>query len=201
MKKTVITVAVLGLLAIIGIGAYALVRHNETENSTANEAMEKTDDSMMEGDSMKDESDEMMKETGNESESMNKESDSMMNETGGAMEKDGTTMVDPQASVGSYITYADYTADKTSFDKGDVVLFFNALWCPTCKALTKDITANVSSIPSGTTIVSVDYDTSSELKKKYGITYQHTFVKIDPSGNQLKKWSGSPTLSSLLSQI
>ena len=102
---------------------------------------------------------------------------------------------------GSYITYDQYTANKTKYDSGKVVLFFAANWCPTCQALTKDITSNLGGIPDGKTIVRVDYDNSTSLKKKYGVTYQHTLVQIDPNGNQVKKWSGSPTLADLLGQV
>ena len=35
-----------------------------------------------------------------------------------------------------------------------------------------------------------DYDSEKELKKQYGITYQHTFVYVDKDGKQIKKWSG-----------
>jgi hypothetical protein len=35
-----------------------------------------------------------------------------------------------------------------------------------------------------------DYDSNNELKKKYGVTYQHTFVQIDSNGNMITKWNG-----------
>lgn len=69
-----------------------------------------------------------------------------------------------------------------------VVLFFNASWCPTCKAADKEFKS--SKIPDGVTILSVDYDLNTELRKKYGVTYQHTFVQIDGKGEIVKKWSG-----------
>jgi thiol-disulfide isomerase/thioredoxin len=99
-------------------------------------------------------------------------------------------------------TYEVYSADKLALAQdGKVVLFFKASWCPTCKAVDADIFAHVSAIPSGTHILIVDYDTSAELKKKYGVTYQHTFVQVDAKGAMLKKWSGSPTLASLVAEI
>jgi len=70
------------------------------------------------------------------------------------------------------------------------VLFFYASWCPTCRAADADITAKQSSIPSGLVIHKVDYDDSSELKKKYGVMYQHTFVQVDEKGEMIAKWSG-----------
>ena len=47
----------------------------------------------------------------------------------------------------------------------------------------------------------VDYDKSAELKKKYEVTYQHTLVEVSADGSLVKKWSGSPSLSALVSEI
>jgi hypothetical protein len=41
-----------------------------------------------------------------------------------------------------------------------------------------------------TVVVVVDYDRSSDLKKRYGVTYQHTWVQIDSEGRKLAVWSG-----------
>ncbi|MEK7564045.1 MAG: hypothetical protein AAB510_00550 [Patescibacteria group bacterium] len=59
----------------------------------------------------------------------------------------------------------------------------------------------MSKIPSDLSILDVDYDNSSDLKKKYGVTYQHTFVQVDKDGNMIKKWNGSPTLAKLVSEV
>lgn len=100
-----------------------------------------------------------------------------------------------------YISYADYQAKKDSYKGAKVVLFFHAPWCPTCQALDRDVTSNVGNLPAGTVIVKTDYDSSTDLKKKYGVTYQHTLVQIDDNGDKIKKWSGSTQLSSILSEI
>jgi hypothetical protein len=42
----------------------------------------------------------------------------------------------------------------------------------------------------GMVIHRVDYDTAIALRKKYSVTYQHTFVQVDENGKLLKKWSG-----------
>ncbi len=86
-------------------------------------------------------------------------------------------------------------------EKGKVVLFFRASWCPTCKALDGNIRANLSTIPDGVTILDVNYDDSSAMKQKYGVTYQHTMVQVDKSGTLIKKWSGSQTLAAFLAEI
>lgn len=98
--------------------------------------------------------------------------------------------------------YQDYAPAKLASAKtGKVVLFFKASWCPTCKAVDADITQNLDQIPGNIRILKVDYDNSTELKAKYGVTYQHTFVQVDADGKLLKKWSGSPTLNNLLGEV
>ncbi len=104
------------------------------------------------------------------------------------------------ASHGSYEAYAQEKIAKAA-DSGDVVLFFRASWCPTCRALDAHIKENLSAIPSGLTILDVDYDNSSALKQKYGVTYQHTLVQVDSDGNLIKKWNGSRTLASLIKEV
>jgi thiol-disulfide isomerase/thioredoxin len=84
---------------------------------------------------------------------------------------------------------------------GDVVLFFKASWCPSCRAVDADIKANVTKIPELLTIMEVDYDNSVALKQKYGVTTQHTFVQVDESGNLIKKWNGGATLASVVAQV
>jgi hypothetical protein len=118
---------------------------------------------------------------------------------GDAMVEGDKVMEDKVSRTG---TYEAYDSSKLALaSDGDVVLFFHAGWCPTCKVADKDINANLTSIPANTHILKTDYDTQTALKKKYGVTYQHTFVQVDAQGNQIKKWGGSNTLNSILSQI
>jgi thioredoxin 1 len=124
--------------------------------------------------------------------SMNGKDEAMMKDdatnTESMMKKDETSMMDK----GDKIARAE---------TGDVVLFFHASWCPSCRGLNTSIESNLKSIPEGVTILKTDYDTETELKKRYGVTYQHTLVQVDKDGNMIKKWSGSPSLDSLVSQI
>jgi len=94
---------------------------------------------------------------------------------------------------GFYITLAEYDADKSTYASTDVVLFFNAAWCSTCREARDNIEADLAGIPSDLTIVVVDFDTATDLRQKYGVTVQHTFVQIDAEGTELAKWSGSVT--------
>ena len=70
------------------------------------------------------------------------------------------------------------------------VLFFHATWCPTCKAANKDINAHLAEIPDNIVIFKTDYDKEVALKRKYAISYQHTFVLVDDQGNDVSRWAG-----------
>lgn len=107
----------------------------------------------------------------------------------------------PTMAAGMYLSYADYQ-QKMSMIAGQgskVVLFFHAPWCPDCRATDSSLTG--SGVPAGLAVVKVDYDTATELKQKYGITQQHTFVQIDASGTQVKKWTGTKDGASIKGQI
>ncbi len=110
-----------------------------------------------------------------------------------AMAKDDEAMESEDAAMateGAWISQADYSADAATFhEAGDVVLFFSASWCPTCQASVKSL--DQDGVPAGLTVVKVDYDSASDLKKQYGVTVQHTYVQVDESGEQLAKWTGS----------
>lgn len=99
-------------------------------------------------------------------------------------------------------TYETYDPSKLALaENGKVVLFFNASWCPYCRTLDKNIKNNLSSIPNNLTILNVDYDNSTELKKKYGVTSQHTLVQVDSSGNLITKWSGGSDIGDIVSKL
>ncbi len=98
---------------------------------------------------------------------------------------------DDAASPGAYVDYATYQADPSAYTGSDVVLFFHATWCSSCKATEASLTGD--GVPDGLTVVKVDYDTQTDLRKKYKITQQHTFVAVDAAGNELGTWAGSLT--------
>ena len=98
--------------------------------------------------------------------------------------------------------YVDYEpALLAQADSGDVVLFFDASWCPTCRVLDENLKDELGDFPNDLTILKVNYDKEKELKKKYSITYQHTLVQVDSQGNELAKWAGSNDLSAILKKL
>ena len=115
------------------------------------------------------------------------------------MKMEEKKMMDKEVTMKRPGTYEVYNADKLAWAKdGKVVLFFHASWCPTCKFADTTITNGLSAIPANVHILKTDYDTNTALKQKYGVTYQHTFVQVDASGNQIAKWSGSNSVAEIV---
>jgi thiol-disulfide isomerase/thioredoxin len=161
MKNTTILIVV---IALLGLGAYMF-----STKSNEPEVMMEKDAVVME----KDSKDSMKKETG----------EVMMEKTDEGMITDSR-----------YVAYSSTALEKAS--TGKTVLFFYASWCPTCKPADADFEENANTLPKDVTVIRVNYndpDTDQEekdLAKKYGITYQHTFVQIDGEGKEIAKWNG-----------
>ena len=130
-----------------------------------------------------------------------KMADATDTKTVGGATNTGEKMADDKMTekAGMYEVYdpAKIAQAKT----GKVVLFFRASWCPSCKALDKDIREHLKDIPEDLTILDVDYDKYTDLKKKYGVVMQHTLVQVDADGNELQKWTGVPTLADLANEL
>ncbi len=181
------TKLVLGAIAVIviGLGAYGISSNNKEAMMMEQKAGEEK--MMMEKKAMEEKA--MMDQKQMEGDTM------MQNKDGAMMQKDDAMMM----SKGSYEVYSP---EKLAMaQKGKVLLFFKASWCPTCRTLDADIKANMEDIPAGVTILEVDYDTYGELKQKYGVTMQHTLVQVDASGSLISKWSGGNTLAATVEKI
>lgn len=87
---------------------------------------------------------------------------------------------------GRYETYTETAPAATGYTQ--TVLFFYAPWCPECRAF--DTAINDSAIPDGVQVLRVDYDSSTELRQKHGVTLQSTFVEVNASGDQTALWVG-----------
>ncbi len=184
--KSNMTWMVVIVLVVIGAVAYYVYGMNETQNTTPNK------NNMMTG------SDAMMKKN-----AMMKDDSAMMAET--SMEKknammkkdDAPKMMAPIGSVG-YMDYSPELATSAMKSGKTVVLFFAASWCPSCKALDKTIQADLGSIPADTLVLKVDYDTSAELKKQYGVVTQHTTVVLGTDGTLKSKKIGAQSVAEVV---
>lgn len=97
--------------------------------------------------------------------------------------------IEEPASVSASGRYVDYSADLVDDDGFQTtVLFFYAGWCPECRGY--DMAINDSTMPDGTQVLKVDYDTSQDLRQKYGVTIQSSFVRVNETGDKQALWNG-----------
>ena len=78
-------------------------------------------------------------------------------------------------STGRYAVYIDGKNMEHAYKK--TILFFHAPWCGDCQAFDKVL--REGPIPAGVQILKVDYDSRQDLRQKYGVTKQSTFVELD----------------------
>lgn len=117
-----------------------------------------------------------------------------------AMEKNNSVMEKTNDSkmMGNtnsrYVMYSKSEYDKAAGNRR--VLFFYASWCPTCRPTDANLKESTSKIPEDVIVIRVNYNDpetdqeEKDLAKKYGVTYQHTFVQIDSEGKEVAKWNG-----------
>ena len=129
---------------------------------------------------------------------MAQEKAAMMKKDDATMEKNEVdNMMADKNSTSRYIEYSRAALDQAA-DKRRV-LYFYASWCPICRPADADFKKNSSKIPEDMVVVRVNYNDpdsdqeEKDLAKKYGITYQHTFVQVDSAGKELTKWNGGQT--------
>lgn len=91
---------------------------------------------------------------------------------------------------GKYVEYSEAIVAEEQAKGNTVVLFFYAPWCPFCRSADEAFNNRILEIPAKVTVLKTDYDSNTDLKKKYAVTYQHTFVQINADGNSVSKWNG-----------
>ncbi|GAA4878555.1 thioredoxin family protein [Serinicoccus chungangensis] len=104
-------------------------------------------------------------------------------------EETGTT-----GGMSGYVDHDTYAA----YDGGPVVLFFHADWCPDCRATDESLTT--AGLPEGLTVVKVDFDERTDLRRTYGVHQQHTFVQVDADGEGIATWTGATTGEEILAR-
>jgi thiol-disulfide isomerase/thioredoxin len=105
---------------------------------------------------------------------------------------------DPAPVEGAYLDYEDGAIEATA---GQKALFFHASWCPKCRALDEDLTAQGA--PDGLTVFKVDYDSRTDLRQQYGVTLQTTIVFVDDAGEKISSvvLYDDPSVESLAAAI
>lgn len=73
---------------------------------------------------------------------------------------------------------------------GPTLIYFHADWCPTCRATMVTFQARWPEVRPGLTLVIADYDSETDLKARFGVTYQNTFVQVAADGARLQSWNG-----------
>lgn len=108
--------------------------------------------------------------------------------TKAAVKSSAKSIARSNGSKSSLVAKGVYTALKSdAIGNGKPsVLFFHASWCPVCKADDQLLSGWYAGAGYPLTVYKVDYDTQADLKKRYGVTYQHTYVLIDGEGKAVK---------------
>lgn len=172
MKNSIITLVTIVGVVVVGFGTYTLFRNSPQPDSVTKKG-----------------------DTTEPQEVMMKKEDSVT---------ESDKMMDTKTAESRYEEYSKAILDNSSSSRR--VLFFYASWCSTCKPADTNFKENVGKIPEDTTLIRVNYNDpetdqeEKDLAKKYGITYQHTFVQIDSMGKEITTWNGGQ-INELLSKI
>lgn len=201
-NTTKIVAAVIAILAIGGIATFAtsgnkpkdqMVKDSMSKSSEIpKDIMLKKDETMKKAEiminqSMTKTSDVMIKK--DEGKMMQKDAMTKTSDVG--MQKESDTMSKDDASKKAEVSspsgmYSQYSVNNLAQNStGTNVIFFHAPWCPSCRSVDAEINANLDKLPENFQVLKADFDTSTELKKKYGVTGQSTFVKVDKDGNKV----------------
>ena len=118
--------------------------------------------------------------------------DEVSNEDNAVTDSESDEVSDEPPVGAAKFTYVDYSPEELERHqaRGATLLFFHAAWCPTCRSADTDISKNGNAFPPELAILKVNYDKERDLKRRYNVTTQHTFVQIDSEGNEIKKWIG-----------
>lgn len=101
------------------------------------------------------------------------------------------------AAHGGYITHQEYTNNIDSYKDSRLVYFFRTGWCFVCKVVAAELKANLAAIPENTIFVEVDFDTQTELRDKYKVATQTTFVQVDSQGESVAQWHATSAKEAL----
>lgn len=122
-------------------------------------------------------------------------SGTMADDDGG---KNDGAMGDDATEKGVYVTGI---IDAQLQDGATKVLFFHAGWCPYCKAHDQALQGWYAAGNVALSTHKIDFDSSLELRGRYGVVQQDTFVLVDGSGTKLQELTGFPSNASIQAMI
>lgn len=117
-----------------------------------------------------------------------------------AMDKSAYDVKNLGPQVTAY-TNMEALTKLTAMPGTTTVLYFAATWCPSCQAFYRDLQANFKNLPKDVNLVFVNYDKEMDLKKKHGVTGQHTYVQVDAQGMKKMLWVGGSSVMDLLKKL
>lgn len=124
-------------------------------------------------------------------------------ENANVIEETNTGQQQELATADSGLGYIEYSDQALADSSGsNRVLFFHAPWCSVCNFYEGQI--EEQGVPNDVTILKIDYDSEDELKDRYNVTTQSTFVLLDEGGNIENSWPfarGLSDIQDLYSQI
>jgi len=85
-----------------------------------------------------------------------------------------------------YVQYSEDAFDQAIANGNQVALFFHAIRCPICHGTRDVITDNITDLPNDVRIFEVDIDKRWDLKEKYDVLAQTTFVFFDNEWNNIE---------------
>lgn len=80
-----------------------------------------------------------------------------------------------------------------------IILEFYANWCSTCKSFDKSL--EDYDLPEDILILKVDFDNSEELRKKYSVLTQSTFVEINNNWDILNRFIAISNINDLIERL
>lgn len=93
----------------------------------------------------------------------------------------------------NYFVYSPKAVQDAHDTGAKVVLYFWAPWCASCASLDVELIDGTATLPENVVLLRIPFDTSQELRRKYAVTIQHTFIQVAPDGSVITKWIGGET--------
>lgn len=96
-----------------------------------------------------------------------------------------------------YMVYDETKVEKALAAGQKVYLYFHADRCPSCRILDKALSAETN-FPKNLVVFKINFDTATTLTTKYGITQQHTVIKINKNKDETHRNTTATNLNDIM---